>query len=437
VSVCPIGVVKELNLSRAEFHLNTRQASVAPDRESAVERNAHALPRDEKQQALPAVVILGGEANALSVARDLGQMGVKVYAVGEDDSCVRHSRHATWISIPRQGSFEKSWAAFLLGSESDYLRGSIVLSCSDAGLQVLIQNRDALLAKYRLDDSATAAQLSMLDKLATYKNARAAGVPVPLFWEIATREQLVSHQSEYVYPLLVKPRLSHVFEAKFGRKHVTANNYDELDRAFTVAHEAAMDMVLMELIPGGDERLCSYYTYLDEAGKPLFHFTKRIIRRYPAGMGTACYHVTDWIPEIAEPSQKLFDHVGLRGLANIEYKRDDRDGKYKLIECNARFTASNCLVSASGFSLARFVYNRLAGRPQEPLEKYKIGLRLWDPIRDFWAYRELSKAGQLSFGKWIASILHRQTWQFFRWSDPMPTVSRFTKPLRKIFKAKK
>ena len=66
--------------------------------------------------------------------------------------------------------------------------------------------------------------------------------------------------------------------------------------------------------------------------------------------GTACYHVTDWIPEAAELGTQLFAHVGLRGLANVEFKQDPRDGQYKLIECNARFVASNGLVSAAGLS---------------------------------------------------------------------------------------
>jgi len=134
--------------------------------------------------------------------------------------------------------------------------------------------------------------------------------------------------------------------------------------------------MLVELIPGLDDRLCSYYTYLDERGEPLFDFTKRVIRRNPPGMGGACYHVTDWIPEICEPALKLFRHVGLRGLANVEFKRDDRDGQYKLIECNARFTASNCLIERAGFDLARFVYNRVAGLPQAPLTSFRTGLRL-------------------------------------------------------------
>ena len=384
--------------------------------------------------ATPPVLILGGEANALSVARDLSEIGVRVYAAGDPDSCVRHSRHCKWINLPSQPTPEESWAAFLLGTDSDFLRGAVVLSCSDAGLQVLIRHREALRVKYRLDLSAPVAQRSMLDKLTTYKNARAAGVPVPLFWEVESRGQVLPLRDELVYPLLVKPRLSHLFEAKFGRKHVTAFNFEELLAIFDSTSGSGTDVLLMELIPGGDDQLCSYYTYLDEQGKPAFHFTKRIIRRYPTGMGTACYHITDWIPEIVPVAQKLFDHVGLLGLANVEFKLDRRDGQYKLIECNARFTASNCLVSASGFSLARFVYHRITGRPLPKMEKYELGLRLWDPIRDFWACRELRRAGQITFRQWFKSILHRHTWQFFRWSDPMPTLSRFLKPLRGLFK---
>lgn len=386
--------------------------------------------------SLPPVVILGGEANALSVARDLGLLGVKVFAVGEPDSCVRHSRHCRWIDVPANGGAEKAWADYLLGPAADHLKGAIVLSCSDAGLQVLIRHREALLARYRLDISDPSAQLSMLDKLTTYKNARAAGVPVPLFWEISTRDEVLSIREQLVYPLLVKPRLSHIFEARFGRKHLTVGNFDELLAAFDACSGAGTDMLLMELIPGGDDHLCSYYTYIDERGKPRFNFTKRIIRRFPAGMGTACYHITDWVPEIVGPSQRLCHYVAMRGLVNIEFKRDDRDGQYKLIECNARFTASNCLVSASGFSLARFVYNRLAGRPHEKLENYRRGLRLWDPIRDFWAYRELSKRGEITFFQWLRSILHLQTYAFFRWTDPMPAVARALKPLRKLLQKK-
>lgn len=383
---------------------------------------------------LPPVIIVGGEANALSVVRDLGQLGITVYAIGEPDSSVRSSRYCHWIDVPVEGSQEESWARYLLGAEAELLRGAVVLSCSDAGIQVLVRYRDQLLPRYRLDDSDPRAQLGMLDKLATYKHAKAAGVPTPQFWETSTREEVVALRDELVFPLMIKPRLSHLFEEKFGRKHVIVDSFDELLAAFDVAAGAGMDMLLMEHIPGPDDRLCSYYTYLDEAQRPLFHFTKRIIRRFPSGMGAACYHITDRVPEIAELGNRLFKHVGLRGLANIEFKQDPRDGQYKLIECNARFTASNCLVSASGVKLAEYVYNRLVGRPLPAMDDYRVGLRLWDPFRDWKAFRELRAMGQLTFGKWFAGVLRRQTFAYFAWSDPMPAVARMLKPLRRLFK---
>jgi predicted ATP-grasp superfamily ATP-dependent carboligase len=383
----------------------------------------------------PPVLILGGEANALSVARDLSRMGVAVYALGEADSTARHSRHLRWIDLrAANGKFEQAWANFLLGTESDYLRGAVVLACSDAGLTVLATHREALLRRFRLDESNTSAQLAMLNKLTTYKIARDAGVTMPKFWEVSTREQILSLRDELVYPLLVKPRLSHLFEQHFGRKHITATSFEQLISAFDKAAGAGMDMLLVELIPGGDEQLCSYYTYLDEHGEPQFHFTKRVIRRFPTGMGSGSYHITDWNPALCDLGLRLFRQAGLRGLANVEFKQDPRDGQYKLIECNARFTAANCLVSASGCNIARYVYERVTGRTITPIAEYRRGVRLWDPVRDFWAFRELRKSGNIGLFQWLWSIMHRQTFPYFRLTDPKPALARLFKPLGRKWK---
>jgi predicted ATP-grasp superfamily ATP-dependent carboligase len=154
-------------------------------------------------------------------------------------------------------------------------------------------------------------------------------------------------------------------------------------------------------------------------------------------MGAACYHVTDRVPEIGELGNRLFKHVGLRGLANVEFKRDPRDGVYKLFEYNARFTASNCLVSASGVRLAAFVYNRLVGRPAPEMDDWKSGMRLWDPARDWKAFCELRGMGKLGLFGWLASVMHRQTFAYFAWSDPMPAVARALKPLQKMLRQRK
>lgn len=371
---------------------------------------------------LPPVIVLGGGMNALSIARSLGRRGVRVYALNEPTSHVRYSRYCRYIRVRNAGTQQESWTRFLLGRESDYLRGAVLLTGSDTGLEIIIAHRDELAQKFILDESNPEAQLCMLNKLCTYQKAVAAGVLTPRFWVAQTREEVMELRPELVYPLIVKPLLSHVFEDRFGVKFTVVADFEQLLEAHAVADEVGIATMLVEHIPGADDRLCSYYTYMDEQGNALFDFTKRVIRRYPIGMGSGSYHITDWNPEVRDESLKLFRHVKLRGLANAEFKRDDRDGKLKLMECNARFTAANCLVADSGYDLALFVYNRLTGRPQRPLGQYRQGLRLWDPVRDYHAYRALRRQGQLSAGQWVRSVLHRQTVPHFRWDDPLPAL---------------
>ena len=379
---------------------------------------------------LPPAVLLGGDANALSAARSLHRRGIRVYAINEPGANIRYSRCVQSIFPEKKGNFEESCAKFLLGNRSDYLAGAVVLAFSDAALQLLARHRDKLLGKFRLDLSDPAAQLTMLNKLSTYRQAVAAGVPTPKFWVAPAPAQVEALRDELVFPLIVKPLLAHKANKQFGQKHIQVANYNELMEALDSEHAAGVEVLLMEFIPGSDDRLCSYYTYLDETGTPLFDFTKRIIRRFPPGMGPACCHITDWVPEIVDPARRLFRHVGLRGLANVEFKFDARDGQYKIIECNARFTAANCLVAASGFDLSVFVYNRIVGLPQSPLTTFKRGLRLWDPALDVLSFLKLRRRRQLTFAGWLRSLFHRQTFAYFAWTDPMPALARGVRLLK-------
>ena len=189
-------------------------------------------------------------------------------------------------------------------------------------------------------------------------------------------------------------------------------------------HEHGVEALLLEEIPGDDDRLCSMFTYLDDEGEPLFEFTKRVIRRYPEHQGFGCYHITDWDPEVWETGLRLVRHVGLRGLANVEFKRDHRDGKLKVMECNVRFTAANQNLVAAGYDLPLFVYSRLVGRPRIELrdKQYGRNVRLWFPIDDFYAFLDLRRQGRLTARSWLASILHRQNLPDFRWDDPLPSL---------------
>lgn len=369
----------------------------------------------------PAIVLDGGVA-ALSVVRCLGARGIPVYAINQPGSYVCRSRYCQWIELP-DGAPPTTWSTFLLGAPSDHLRGAVLLAASDLGIQFIAKHRQQLAERFLLDESEPHAQLDMLNKQATYEHARAAGVPTPRFWPIKTLDDVLALRDELVYPLILKPLLSHVFRQRFGTKFVVVNNFDELMDRYEPIRTTGIEMKLVEQIPGPDDRLCSYYTYLDENQRPLFDFTKRIIRRFPESMGLGCYHITDWNPEVREVAMKLFRQAKLRGLANAEFKYDERDGRLKLMECNARFTDANCLVAAAGYDLPWFVYNRLVYRRHIEFGDYRRGMRLWNPLLDFEAACALRRQGRLSWPAWLRSIAHRQVFPYFRWDDPMPTLA--------------
>ncbi len=64
--------------------------------------------------------------------------------------------------------------------------------------------------------------------------------------------------------------------------------------------------MICELIPGPDSQLSRYYTYITHDGQALFHFTKRVLRRYPVNEGPASYHMTQWLPDTAELGKRFF-----------------------------------------------------------------------------------------------------------------------------------
>lgn len=375
-----------------------------------------------RENGLPPAILVGASsANAVSVSRSLGRHGITVYLLCGSNGESRHSRYATRLD---GGETPDEWARFLLDVRSDWLRGAVLLTCSDDAIEMTIRQREALTEKYVLDIAEPSAQSCFLNKLCTYEAAVEAGVLTPLFWRAGNLAEVEAHRDEYVYPLMVKPLFSHRFKKIFSGKYFLAHDYGDLVDAFQKVHAEGVEVLLLEEIPGDDDRLCSMYTYTDEEGTPLFEFTKRILRRHPERQGFGCYHITDWSPEVFETGLRLIRHVGHRGIGNVEFKRDVRDGKLKVIECNIRFTAATEILVASGYDLPLFVYSRLTGRPFRPLREatYRRGVRLWFPLADALEFVELRRQGRLTTAVWLRSVAHPQALPYFAWDDPLPSL---------------
>jgi predicted ATP-grasp superfamily ATP-dependent carboligase len=371
---------------------------------------------------LTPVIIVGGSANALSAARSLGREGIPVLALGRPEAHVRYSRYARWVPLAYGEDSQRTWLDWLTTEGARRLPGAVLLPCGDDALELIARNRASLQGHYVLPESPDDVVLAMLDKSRTLELARAAGVPTPRTWSVETHEELEAILHEVPFPCFFKPRLSHRFQKVFPAKLFVAESRDRMRELFRRVDGTGLEMLVTEIIPGGDEGYCSYFSYLDEELQPMFHFTKRKPRQYPNGRGMGTYHVTDWNPEVAEMGLRFFRGVGLRGMGNVEFKRDPRDGQLKIIECNPRLTLADDMILRSGMNLSLFIYNRLTGRPLPRMRPYRTGVRMFMPFSDFRAFLGYRRAGAMTWGSWLKSLVPPPHLPYFRWSDPWPSL---------------
>jgi predicted ATP-grasp superfamily ATP-dependent carboligase len=114
----------------------------------------------------------------------------------------------------------------------------------------------------------------------------------------------------------------------------------------------------------------------------------------------------------------------------MDFKRDPRDGRWQLLEINARFNLWHYLGAVNGLNLTRVAYDYLLHheRPAgcRPRARYRwISLDL-----DFKAYRELKARGEITFGEWARSLLAAPSVSnLFSWSDPLPWAALWRRRL--------
>lgn len=268
--------------------------------------------------------------------------------------------------------------------------------------------------------------LTMIDKRRTYALARRLRIPAPHTVQLESDADLERVAEEIGFPCALKPLHAHLFGRHFGGTKVfEVGDAAELAAALARARSVGVEMDATEVVPGADGALCSYYSYLDEQGRPLVRVTRRKIRQYPIRFGTACYHVTEWIPDLAELGERFLRYAEVRGPAHVEFKRDERDGSLKLIECNHRFTNVNESVRLAGVDLALLTYNRLVGLPDPPVDSFRAGVRMWHPVEDVRAFLAYRRRGELSLLGWVRSLCHRLHFPVFRLSDPKPTLIHY------------
>ena len=389
------------------------------------------------------VILLCGTENTLSIVRSMGKRDISVSVVATPDCQAFNSRYIDKSFIVPEGiATQDYFQETLLGENSALLKGSVLLACGDHGIEFIVNNHQALSKKYLLDIQKPQLQAAMLDKQATLRLAKEAGIGFPNYWNINSLDDIEVVADKIIYPAIIKPIHSHLFAKQFGVKLFQINNADELRQKAALVTKKNLEFMISELIPGPDTLLSSYYTHIDNDGHALFKFTKKVIRRMPPNFGGGCYHVTEWLPETAEKGDQFFRSIGFTGMANIEFKKDPRDGELKIIECNARYTAAQELVTRSGLDISYLVYQFLINGGNTDAKpatqtKFKKNLHYWYAREDLQSFMISFRKGDISLFQWLKSLAHFPL-VFPNWNilDPKPSLVSLAKTFRNRLKRK-
>ena len=311
------------------------------------------MRRTPTDSAIPAAVVDVGWVNGLAAIRSLGRAGIRVLAVDHRPSALGfRSRYAEPFLSPDPHSDETRFVAFVRA-----LGEVVVLPTHDEQLNLIARHLGdlAVLAPFPPWDVLERVQSKRLQ----LEEAEAAGVDTPRTAYPATAEDARAAAEEIGFPLLVKPEHPVGFKQRFRRQAFRCESVAELEQAYEQASEFAP--MVQELIPGGDDTLYTVGSYLSREGSPLGVFSGRKLRQTPPGIGTCRIGEAVWVQEAVDAALRLLQQFGYFGLSQVEFKRDPRDGRFKLMEINPRLWQWHGLASACGVDLPRLAYADLIG----------------------------------------------------------------------------
>ena len=303
--------------------------------------------------SVAAAVVDVGWVNGLAAIRSLGRAGIRVLAVDHRPSALGfRSKYAERFLCPDLHADEKRFVAFVRA-----LGEVVVFPTHDDSLNVLAEYLDDLpvLAPFPAWDVLEGLQ----SKRTQLELAAALGIDTPRTEHPSTAGEARGAAEELGLPVLVKPEHPVGFKHRFHRQAFRCESLDDVVTAFTQAEEFAP--MVQELVPGGDDALFTVGSYLDRNGRPLGVFCGRKLRQTPPGIGTCRVGEAVWVQEVVEDALRLLAGFGYYGLSQVEFKRDARDGRYKLMEINARLWQWHGLATACGVDLPRIAYDDLTG----------------------------------------------------------------------------
>jgi D-aspartate ligase len=366
------------------------------------------------------VLVFGSSLTGLGVIRSLGRRGIEAFTFCHPSELLVQSR---WYKQLPEAADRSPRPEEL----SDFLRNlklprAVLMPCADDWVKAVANLPACLLERFPVSISPFSVIDTLVDKWSFAQMLEKEKVPHPgtrLLDSLGEMEELPEsiYEGSFLKPL---------GSLEFGRKHkvkafLIKGKADALD---VMAKGADFPIMLQDYIPGPPTNHYFIDGFVDRGRKISALFARRRLRMYPPLLGNSTLMETvplEQVRQAVDSLERMWAALPYRGVFSAEFKFDDRDGLFKIIEVNARpwwfiEFATRCKVDVCLLS-----YQDALGQPVEPVKSYPIGRRCVYLPNDIPAYRRDPKAAG-SFFRWLKSWIGAEG-ALFASDDPGPGVT--------------
>jgi D-aspartate ligase len=378
---------------------------------------------------VPVVILKIGayplQHSGVGIARSLGRVGVPVYGVFEDrftpGGVSRYVRgrflwHNDLIS-PRD---------FLAGMEEiakRIERRSILIPTDDRGAILLAEHAAALADTFLFPAVPCDLPRRLSSKKGLYAICRDLGVPCPEAVFPETSADVERFLTSAAFPVIAKT--IDPWSLRRGtplRSTMIVASPDDVRKTFVTAQSGGVALMFQEYIPDEYAEDWIFHGYGDGSADTIVGFTGIKLRSYPPHAGPTTLGRTVANPELRAQACRLVKAIGYRGIMDLDYRLDRRDGQYKLLDFNPRIGAQFRLFeNDAGTDVARALHLDLTGRAipgSDPIEGRRFVVEHYDAIAA-WSYM---RSRELSFAGWLRSIRGIDVAAWFARDDVQPFV---------------
>jgi predicted ATP-grasp superfamily ATP-dependent carboligase len=325
------------------------------------------------------VLVTDGEnRSALSVTRSLGRKGNNVIVTGAaTGNLAAASRfcqksYATSSALQEGGKFAEEITMIAVKERVD-----VILPMTEQSIYQLNKVKDDLPRSLVLACALPEAMEAVSNKYRLFQLAQSISVPMPETVFIDGCEDFRTKRLNISsFPVVVKPAFSKIPEGDglISAGVMYASNQAELTELYETKPVLQYPSLIQEMIIGEGTGL---FTLFDVDKHLVLFAHQRILEKPPSGGVSVVSQSISLDLDMVKTSKKLLEAVGWKGVAMVEFKRDIRDGRAKLIEINGRFWGSLQLAVSAGIDFPSLYLDYCFDKkPAGLLADYRTGHRL-------------------------------------------------------------